>query len=123
MSFKQHLILNVLWVLFFQYFRYYLQAPFALEDRYSVWWLMILYMTGSFVAKYEAEIKVKQYCGVLLYFLSVATAFLFKVVVEYFSFAFVSGNILSGYTSPLMVSASAGLLIFFKDMKINDGMG
>lgn len=124
LTYKQHLILIGSWILFFSILpTLFMKDPFVLVDGYSVWWLMILYMVGSFVAKYETKILVKRYYWAMLYVVSVVIAFLFKVVVEYFSFTFISGNMLAGYTSPLMVSAAFGLLMFFKDMKMNDAIG
>lgn len=69
-----------------------------------------------------AKILVKRYYWTMLYVVSVVSAFLFKVG-GYFSFTFIFCNMLTAYTSPLIVSAAVDLLTSFKEMKMNNVIG
>lgn len=124
MTYKQHLVLINLWLIVFSVMPTMLiKDTFEMSDGYSVWWLMILYMVGTFVSKYEERIDVKRWLWMALYIGSVSLTFLFKVMVEILSISFVPSNLLAGYMSPVMVGAAFGLLMFFKDINISPSMG
>lgn len=83
---------------------------FQLGHGYSVLWLIVLYIAGATMKKFDVLKKMPWYVGVLVYlFFSIGSFHIFKN----------NGNdALISYTSPLTVIAASGLFLTFANMRI-----
>ncbi|MBQ7688200.1 MAG: acyltransferase family protein [Clostridia bacterium] len=90
---------------------------FKSEGGYSVIWLIVLYLIGAYIAKYQAFAHIKKAIAFLGYFLCITIVWCSRIlIVQFFpSFSGVQNNEdwLVSYTSlPILLSAIFLLLIF-----------
>lgn len=112
-----------------------LQTPaskdlFGTVRGYSGLWLMVLYLIGAYIRKYDALAKVTKLRSLILYAAAVAVSWLFKLAVEAAGAAlpdesgriaaFVSSHAgdLIEYTSPTILAAAVFIMSFFLKLKI-----
>lgn len=96
--------------------------PFKLEEGYSVLWLLVLYIIGAYIKKYNPLAKTSSFkiflAVIFLVFLTSGISFINAYVSKKF-FGEVKGfNFLIGYTSPTIVAISIGLLICFSRLSL-----
>lgn len=93
------------------------EPPYGLNSGYSMIWLMILYLVGGYIRKYNLTEKLSRKGAVLLFLGSTTLAWLSKVVIERGTNALLgyptAGKSFTGYISPLIVANAIALLCFF----------
>lgn len=93
------------------------EPPYGLNSGYSMIWVMILYLVGGYLRKYNLTDKLSRKGAVLLFLGSSTLAWLSKVVIELGTNALLgyptAGKSFTGYISPLMVANAIALLTFF----------
>lgn len=96
---------------------------FSLDEGYSPWWLMILYIIGAYLKKYGSKIfvhhsKTKWF---MVFLASTLLTFGSKVVLSGLNRMIGrtgEGTLLYQYTSPTVLLAGIALLMIFADMKL-----
>lgn len=92
-----------------------LRNPYSLTGGYSTMWLMLMYLTGAYLSKYQITEKVKKSTGWLLFICSVIATWLSKFAIRYIIIKILShashDDIFVSYTSPTIVLAAIGLFI------------
>ena len=94
---------------------------FGTDNGYNVFWLIILYIIGAFVRKYRYIISGKGRRYLWLYFGCILITGSSKFGLEYISGKFsidLNSGILINYTSPTILFAAVGLLLFFSKVSI-----
>lgn len=85
---------------------------------YSAIWLIVLYLTGAYMKKYNSLSYLKAIPALLGYIASVSFTWAVKIGIENFIPQFKRSNLLVNYTSPTIIAAAIFLLIFFKNLKL-----
>ncbi|MBE5800358.1 MAG: acyltransferase [Clostridiales bacterium] len=103
-----------------------LQADrFNLHEGYSVWWLMMLYLTGGYIRLYGAESCLYAFCkrhGIVVYSIATTAIWLTDMLIGDNIIPFIFGGTLKpdfliGYTSVFVVIQAIALLILFAEWK------
>lgn len=96
------------------------QDGFRLNDGYSPIWLMIMYLVGAYMKKFNVGAKMKKWLALLLYVISSLCSFILCVFSKKL-LKIMLGNDISylSYTSPFVVLSAIFLFIFFS--KLNFG--
>lgn len=79
---------------------------------YSAWWLMILYLVGGFIAKYQILHKVKSWKLLLTYVISTVIVFMMKFWLDKYGMKEAETYIMS-FISPLVLLNGVMLLVLF----------
>lgn len=87
------------------------QDMFRLNNGYSVWWLLILYLIGGYIRKYGLLEDLKKGIWPVLYVAAVGFTWLSKLVLERTGHG---GDIFVSYLSPTILLAAIALVQFFK---------
>lgn len=87
--------------------------PYLMGGGYSTIWLVVLYLTGAYIHKYEVTEKMKKSAGWLIFGISLLATFGFTMGMEYLpeGISKVFHYALLAYTSPTVVLMALGLLI------------
>ncbi len=99
--------------------------PFTLKNGYSVMWLMLVYLIGAYLAKYEVLATVKKRWFVAIHGACVALAFGSKIALLHASAevtAYIHSNTFIRYHSPLTLIASMALLLLFSRITVSSKM-
>lgn len=95
---------------------------FGTNDGFSAIWLMILYLVGGYIRKYDSNDNGKAVRFLAGYFVMISVTWLSKLFIEILTLHFLgevrAGNYLISYKSPTILLASVCLLMFFERMKI-----
>lgn len=93
---------------------------FRLNDGYSPIWLMIMYLVGAYMKKFNVGAKMKKWLALLLYVISSLCSFILCVFSKKL-LKIMLGNDINylTYTSPFVVLSAIFLFIFFS--KLNFG--
>lgn len=110
-------------MLFFSVIPTFFEADlFVIHNGYSVLWLMVLYIVGGLIKKYQSHITIKKRILVCGYLGAVALTLILKLTIEYLtpmvSFEFLESNFLMNYNSPTIVVAGLCLLLLFMNLKL-----
>lgn len=94
------------------------QDGFRLNDGYSPIWLMIMYLVGAYMKKFNVGAKMKKWLALLLYVISSLCSFILYVFSKKL-LKIMLGNDISylSYTSPFVVLSAIFLFIFFSKLK------
>lgn len=94
------------------------QDGFRLNDGYSPIWLMIMYLVGAYMKKFNVGAKMKKWLALLLYVISSLCSFILCVFSKKL-LKIMLGNDISylSYTSPFVVMSAIFLFIFFSKLK------
>ena len=94
------------------------QDGFRLNDGYSPIWLMIMYLVGAYMKKFNVGAKMKKWLALLLYVISALCSFILCVFSKKL-LKIMLGNDISylSYTSPFVVLSAIFLFIFFSKLK------
>lgn len=94
------------------------QDGFRLNDGYSPIWLMIMYLVGAYMKKFNVGAKMKKWLALLLYVISSLCSFILCVFSKKL-LKIMLGNDISylSYTSPFVVLSAIFLFIFFSKLK------
>lgn len=94
------------------------QDGFILNDGYSPIWLMIMYLVGAYMKKFNVGAKMKKWLALLLYVISSLCSFILCVFSKKL-LKIMLGNDISylSYTSPFVVLSAIFLFIFFSKLK------
>ena len=94
------------------------QDGFRLNDGYSPIWLMIMYLVGAYMKKFNVGAKMKKWLALLLYVISSLCSFILCVFSNKL-LKIMLGNDISylSYTSPFVVLSAIFLFIFFSKLK------
>ncbi len=96
-------------------------APFKLNGGYSMLWLVVLYIIGAGIKRYNFGIKLKKRWLTLIFLLCAILASASKIVIRLITNKVLGyeayDNILISYTSPLVVIMAVCMFLFF--IKIN----
>lgn len=94
------------------------QDGFRLNDGYSPIWLMIMYLVGAYMKKFNVGAKMKKWLALLLYVISSLCSFILCVFSKKL-LKIILGNDISylSYTSPFVVLSAIFLFIFFSKLK------
>lgn len=94
------------------------QDGFILNDGYSPIWLMIMYLVGAYMKKFNVGTKMKKWLALLLYVISSLCSFILCVFSNKL-LKIMLGNDISylSYTSPFVVLSAIFLFIFFSKLK------
>lgn len=91
--------------------------PYELNSGYSLIWLMLLYLIGAYISKYQIAEKIRNTHIWILIFSMVLITFLFKALLEYITVKWLGepqyGSLLVSYTSPTILMIAIGLLLIF----------
>lgn len=87
---------------------------FTTNNGYSVAWLVILYLVGGVIRKYEAEIRVRKWLLFGVYVICVLVTFIAQMIeIPVFERGF-----LMIYNSPTMVIAAVCLVLLMKEVTV-----
>lgn len=96
---------------------------FGTNDGYSAIWLMILYLVGGYIRKYESDKKKKARRFIVGYFILIGLTWLSKLIIEMVTLHVLgevrAGNYLISYKSPTIFLAAVFLLLFFAKINIS----
>lgn len=94
------------------------QDGFRLNDGYSPIWLMVMYLVGAYMKKFNVGAKMKKWLALLLYVISSLCSFILCVFSKKL-LKIMLGNDISylSYTSPFVVLSAIFLFIFFSKLK------
>lgn len=94
------------------------QDGFILNDGYSPIWLIIMYLVGAYMKKFNVGAKMKKWLALLLYVISSLCSFILCVFSNKL-LKIMLGNDISylSYTSPFVVLSAIFLFIFFSKLK------
>lgn len=100
------------------------QDGFRLNDGYSPIWLMIMYLVGAYMKKFNVGAKMKKWLALLLYVISSLCSFILCVFSKKL-LKIMLGNDISylSYTSPFVVLSAIFLFIFFSKLKFGKRTG
>ncbi len=103
------------------------QDPFKAEAGYSVIWLVILFLIGAYVKKSDLANKVSRKKAAGFVLLNLLISWGGRMLVEYGTFKVFGeikyGYVLASYTSPFILLASVGFLVWFSDRTGNTDNG
>lgn len=97
--------------------KYVFGESFKLSGGYSAWWLIILYIFGGYIKRYDLFQKIKRYVWLILHFTMVILTWLSKLILEIRPVGVFNSNILVSYISPTITLSAICLLMFFKDLE------
>ena len=92
-------------------------SPYGLHRGYSMVWLIMLYLVGGYLRKYEIPQKLSRKKAVVVFCISTLLAWLSKVVIEWGTNRMLGypagGTSFVSYVSPFIVINAVALLCFF----------
>lgn len=92
------------------------------SNGYSVIWLVILYLVGGYIKRFEVKGSHKRKLYIWLYIGVTFFTWAIKILSEWIGMHFwgknIQGNYLIDYTSPTIVASGILLLLLFKDLSI-----
>ena len=95
---------------------------FVIHGGYSALWLIILYIVGGLIKRYQSRITIKKRILLCGYLVAVALTLIVKLVLEYLSprvsFELLKSDFLMNYNSPTMVVAGLCLLLLFMNLDV-----
>lgn len=91
-------------------------AVFGSESGYSGLWLIVLYILGAYMKKYNSLSFLKPSSALMGYIASVSFTWAVKIFIENFIPNFKRANILVSYTSPTIIASAIFLFLFFKSL-------
>lgn len=94
---------------------------FAMGGGYSAIWLALCFFWGGYIAKYNLLARMRGWWGAVLWVCAALVVIGTKIVLEQVC-AQKYGSIFYLYTSPFMVLAAFGLLLFFAKLRITDDL-
>ena len=108
-------ILITIYILFCTIPNFLMSDPYMLRNGYSTIWLVILYLTGGYIQKYDVAEKIKKSTVWWIIGIAFLLTFGFKMAVERFPQNILAvakfQSALVSYNSPTMVLIALGLLI------------
>lgn len=90
--------------------------PFDLSEGYSVLWLLVLFILGTYLKKYSKEIKIKRI--VLVGIFAACTLITCLVMAVSVVIPSLDGMALMQYTSPTLVICAIAVVMFFISMSV-----
>lgn len=97
--------------------------PLGLQQGYSTLWLMYLYLIGAMMKKYNIKDYTKKYNFILIYFICILMMLIYKVGTSFLTMHLFGqvkfDGLLINYTSPTMVFAAMGLLLYFVSLDLD----
>lgn len=102
--------------------------PIQENSGYSMLWLMIMYLLGAYIKKYDVVGKLKSWQSLLGYFINVLLLWLSRCGVEYVMQLWRDGSwvnrnfIFFKYSSPLLFLCAVFLFLLFASLKIPKGL-
>lgn len=95
---------------------------FGTNDGYSAIWLIVLYLVGGYIRKYDPDDNGKAVRFLAGYFVMIGVTWLSKLLIEILTLHFWgevrAGNYLISYKSPTILLAAICLVLFFQRIKI-----
>ena len=95
---------------------------FVIHNGYSALWLIVLYIVGGIIKRYQAHITIKKRILLCGYLGAVVLTLILKLGIEYLaprvSFELLGSNFLMNYNSPTMVVAGLCLLLLFMNLDV-----
>lgn len=95
---------------------------FVIHNGYSALWLIVLYIVGGLIKKYQSHITIKKRILLCGYLGAVVLTLISKLAIEYLtprvSFELLGSNFLMNYNSPTMVVAGLCLLLVFMNLDV-----
>ena len=103
------------------YYVYSGTDSFGVNRGYSAWWMMILYLIGAYIRKYDAFAGTKKRRFVLVFFLTVAAATVVKLLVQAYALQKLHSiryyyTAFTNYTSINLWICAVALLLFFRKL-------
>ena len=96
---------------------------FGTSGGFSMLWLMVMYILGAYVRKYDALRNVGSLAALSGYAAAVVIAWGAKLAAEYITLRLTGtargGNVLTLYTSPMMILAALCLLAVFSRLRLS----
>lgn len=96
---------------------------FHMNNGYSLYWLIYLYLIGGYISKYNIFNGIKRSVLIIVYVLvcifSWLSKFGFVFLSRYFSFAFDYQYVFISYTSPTILIAGICLLLLFSTLDVS----
>lgn len=104
----------------------YYNDTFLINHGFSTLWLCIMYLTGGYIKRFEINKKVGKIAAISIYIGCSLVTWLGKTLSETMSMR-MTGNIRFGYlfiqySSPFVVLAAIGLLLFFANINIKNNL-
>lgn len=93
---------------------------FRLHNGYSAWWLLVMYLVGAYIKKYNPFRKIRPIWGLVTFFAMVLCCFGGKLLIEVLGYR-INGSmrciyLFDCYTNPFFVAAGVGILHFFSSI-------
>ena len=98
------------------------QDPFSLNKGYSALWLLVLYIVGAYIGKYNAFRKATKTKAFLGYLGFCIINWLIKFIIETVPINRISSSILMAYPFPTIVGAAICLLLLFRQISVTNRM-
>ena len=89
-----------------------LKDPFYFNNGYSAAWLVVLYLFGAWIKKFDIASKIKNRYALIVFIASVLITWLFKI------FSPVLNNLFISYMSPTIILNAICLVIIFSKLHI-----
>lgn len=117
----------ILFFIFISIFPTFLRKdPFLLGLGYGTLWLIIMYILGAYIGKYEVLKNLNKWLSLLLFFASCFVAVFFKYLIEkqeFFLFYKEKSDFLIDYVSPMIILSAIFLFLFCLKIKFNNLFG
>ena len=102
------------------YDAYYNSDIYLVNRGYAPWWMMVIYMVGAYIRKYDVFSGVKRFWFLIIFFIDVAAASSMKLWLRQYFFekygSFKYDTLLLKYTSLNICIAAAALFLFFRGL-------
>jgi len=93
------------------------QDPFGLDRGYSVLWILVMFLIGTYLGKYHDTFSLKS-STLIFIFLGCVLITCLGMIASVF-YPSINGNALIEYTSPTIVLAAITVVLLFSSMKVS----
>lgn len=102
------------------YYAYYGADNLIVNRGYSAWWMMVVYMIGGYIRKYDVLGSVKKYRFLIVFFLSAALSTVLKLLLQTYSLGrygkLLYNQAFYQYTSMNLLVCAVSLFLFFRNL-------
>ena len=105
------------------YYAYTTTDSYGVNRGYSAWWMMILYLVGAYIRKYDVLAGTKHRKFLLTFVLTVAASTALKLLIQSYAIGKYHsirrfGTAFTNYNSVNLVICAIALLLFFRNLQI-----
>ena len=96
---------------------------FYLKGGFTAWWLIILYLLGGYIRKYNVLFTVKKWALLVVFFISTAITYASKTVLQFVDMRLFGERRFTGvfgsYTSITVLVSAVALLLLFSRIRVS----